>query len=83
LQGSSRPRFCAGGGGSRPKVTLSRAYGGLASIYWDVGLSFPVLVALAVWNIIATRVLADLLKRPIFLCLHLATRFQPTSRLCG
>lgn len=38
---------------------VGRDYGGLNWIYWGVGLSFPVLVALAVWTFIATRAAAD------------------------
>ncbi|MEO6092012.1 MAG: hypothetical protein ABIT04_03635, partial [Novosphingobium sp.] len=41
-----------------PGDIVSRAGDGLSFIYWGVGLSMPVLVAMAVWNFVATRVIA-------------------------
>lgn len=48
-----RQRLCAEGD------VVGRDYGGLSWIYWGVGLSFPVLVALAVWTFIVTRAVAE------------------------
>ena len=38
---------------------VARDTSGLAFIYWGVGLSMPALVAMAVWNFIATRAIAQ------------------------
>ncbi len=38
---------------------VGRDSGGLALIWWGVSLSVPVLVAMAVWNFLTTRLLAD------------------------
>ncbi|HSQ95761.1 MAG TPA: cytochrome c oxidase subunit II [Croceibacterium sp.] len=42
-----------------PADEVAREGGGLAFIYWGVGLSMPVLIAMAVWNFMATRALAQ------------------------
>lgn len=39
--------------------SVARETTGLSFIYWGVGLSMPVLVAMAVWNFIATRAVAE------------------------
>ncbi|MDH7974204.1 cytochrome c oxidase subunit II [Sphingomonas sp. AR_OL41] len=41
-----------------PDSSVARETGGLNFIYWGVGLSMPVLIAMAVWNFIATRAVA-------------------------
>lgn len=41
-----------------------RRTNGLAWIYWGVGLSFPVLVAMAMWNFFVTRAVADIPSSP-------------------
>ncbi len=38
--------------------SVSRESDGLGFIYWGVGLSMPVLVAMAIWNFVATRAIA-------------------------
>jgi cytochrome c oxidase subunit 2 len=48
-----RRRLAAEGDG------VGRDFGGLSWIYWGVGLSFPVLIALAVWTFIVTRAVAN------------------------
>lgn len=45
--------------GQAPDASVSREGNGLAFIYWGVGLSMPVLVAMAVWNFVATRAIAS------------------------
>ncbi|CAN5272759.1 cytochrome c oxidase subunit II [soil metagenome] len=42
-----------------PDARVEREAGGLRFIYWGVGLSMPVLVAMAVWNFVATRAVAQ------------------------
>jgi len=42
-----------------PGAAVARETGGLSFIYWGVGLSMPVLIAMAVWNFIATRAVAE------------------------
>lgn len=38
---------------------VGREEGGLALIWWGVGISLPVLLAMAVWNFLTTRLLAE------------------------
>ena len=45
-------------------TACAREGDGLAFIYWGVGLSMPVLVAMAVWNFVATRAIAGPARRP-------------------
>lgn len=52
----ARARTPAGAGGDQGSVT--REGNGLRLIWWGVGLSLPVLVAMALWNFLATRALA-------------------------
>lgn len=42
-----------------PDARIEREAVGLRFIYWGVGLSMPVLVAMALWNFIATRAVAQ------------------------
>jgi cytochrome c oxidase subunit 2 len=43
----------------QPDDAVTRETSGLEFIYWGVGLSIPVLVAMAVWNFVATRAVAQ------------------------
>jgi cytochrome c oxidase subunit 2 len=42
-----------------PNDAVTRETNGLLFIYWGVGISMPVLVAMAVWNFVATRAVAQ------------------------
>ncbi|MEO7680478.1 MAG: cytochrome c oxidase subunit II [Sphingomonas sp.] len=42
-----------------PNYTITREINGLGFIYWGVGLSMPVLIAMAVWNFVSTRAVAQ------------------------
>ena len=44
---------------SAPVGEVGRDAGGLWMIYWGLGLSTPVLLALAIWNFLATRAIAN------------------------
>jgi cytochrome c oxidase subunit 2 len=41
-------------------MRVTRRTSGIAWIYWGVGLSLPVLLAMAIWNFVITRAVADM-----------------------